>query len=69
MIEKEIEHQPDEVTSKSYYSWFDCFSSNATVYMPEFLKALEKRKKETEAKLEAELETLNLETENPESSE
>jgi len=63
MTEKEVEKQPDEVTSQTYFKWFDCFSSNATVYMPEFLKAMEKRKKEKEA----ELDNLNL-NEAPESS-
>lgn len=55
MTEKEIEKKSDDVTSKSYLDWFDCFSSNASVYMPEFLKALERKKKETEARLAEEL--------------
>jgi hypothetical protein len=52
MIQKEVENLPDEITQKSYMSWFECFSSNATVYMPEFMKSLEKKRIETEKKLD-----------------
>ena len=55
MTEKEIENKPDEVTSASYATWFNCFSSNASVYMPEFLKHLEAKKKAVEAELDATL--------------
>merc|ERR1711887_137031 len=48
MIEKEIGKLDDEVTMKSYRTWFECFSANASVYMPEFLKTMEKRRAEAE---------------------
>ena len=51
MTEKEVEKKPDEVTNVSYMTWFDCFSSNASVYMPEFLKTMEKKRKAMEAEL------------------
>merc|ERR1739848_773782 len=51
MTEKEVEKKPEEVTQRTYLTWFECFSSNASVYMPEFLKSLERKKKEAEEKL------------------
>ena len=52
MVEKEIEKLDDDVTMKSYRTWFDCFSANASVYMPEFLKTMEKKRAEAAADLE-----------------
>ena len=55
MVEKEIEKLDDDVTMKSYRTWFDCFSANASIYMPEFLKTMEKKRAEAAADLENKL--------------
>merc|ERR1711931_223856 len=55
MVEKEIEKLDDDVTMKSYRTWFECFSTNASVYMPEFLKTMEKKRAEAAADLDAKM--------------
>lgn len=55
MREKEIEKLPEEQTTASYRSWFECFSTNATIYMPEFLKDMEKRRRDAEKKVTEEM--------------
>ena len=40
MTEKEVEKVPEEQSMATYRKWFTCFSSNATTYMPEFVKVL-----------------------------
>ena len=48
MKEKEVDKVPEEQSASTYREWFTCFSSNATTYMPEFLKDMEKRRKAAE---------------------
>jgi len=48
MTEKEVEKVPEEQSMATYRKWFTCFSSNATTYMPEFVKDMEKRRKAAE---------------------
>merc|ERR1711953_34829 len=55
MVQKEVEKLEDSITHETYRKWFTCFSNNASIYMPEFKKDMEKRRREAEAKIKAEL--------------
>lgn len=52
MIEKEVKKLDDSVTRETYSQWFSCFSQNASVYMPEFLKTMENKRRQTELEVD-----------------
>merc|ERR1712212_120958 len=51
MFEKQVEKLEEEKTNASYREWFSCFSANASVYMPEFLKDMERKRRQAEEDL------------------
>jgi hypothetical protein len=52
MIQKEVEGKSNEETYPAYTAWWECFTSNPSVYMPEFMKSMEKKKQAAQAELD-----------------
>ena len=52
MIQKEVEGKSNEETYPAYTAWWECFTSNPSVYMPEFMKSMERKKQAAQAELD-----------------
>ena len=52
MTQKEVEGKSNEETYPAYTAWWECFTGNPSVYMPEFMKSMEKKKQAAQAELD-----------------